>query len=183
MRLCKKSSLRRGMFSPPRSSRIAIPVEAKALVLSRCHRIRKRPMPFKSSMEPNTAGATRQLPKPGRWRLVRIAATVEAVAAAADINRRNTQDIRFLHWLEGLEKRHLTNLSFSEVRRAVQALSSLYVERRDRIDAGSAFTGSGKRAAFAMYFAPLHFLLLREIVGALDVRLPENMAILDLGCG
>ncbi|HEY2382551.1 MAG TPA: methyltransferase domain-containing protein [Terriglobia bacterium] len=89
----------------------------------------------------------------------------------------------FVEWLEALERRHLAHLKFSEVRRAVQALSSLYVERRDRIDARSPFSGAGKRAAFAMYFAPLHFLLIREIVRALDVPLPKATSILDLGCG
>ena len=92
-------------------------------------------------------------------------------------------DDRFLHWLEALQERHLSTLKFSEVRKAVQALSSLYVERRDRIDAASAFDGAGKRAAFAMYFGPLHFLLVREIVHALDARVPAGAGILDLGCG
>ena len=59
-----------------------------------------------------------------------------------------------------------------EVRRAVQALSSLYVERRASIDSGAAFSSAGKRAAFAMYFAPLHFLLVRAIVRALAARVP-----------
>jgi len=89
----------------------------------------------------------------------------------------------FVHWFEALERRHLANLNFSEVRRAVQALSSLYVERRDRIETGSALNGAGKRAAFAMYYSPLHFLLVREIVRALEARVPGNAAILDLGCG
>jgi len=89
----------------------------------------------------------------------------------------------FVQWFEALEARHLSSLSFSEVRRAVQALSSLYVERRDRIDKGSAFSGAGKRAAFALYFAPLHFLLVREIVRALNARIPEDAGLLDLGCG
>ena len=89
----------------------------------------------------------------------------------------------FPRWFEALEGRHLATLNFSEVRKAVQALSSLYVERRERIDAGAAFTGSGKRAAFAMYFGPLHFLLVREIVRALDARIPPDARLLDLGCG
>ena len=89
----------------------------------------------------------------------------------------------FVHWLEALERRHLANLSFSEVRRAVQALSSLYVDRRGRIETGSALNGAGKRAAFAMYFGPLHFLVVREIVRALDARIPSDAPILDLGCG
>src|SRR5438552_461247 len=93
------------------------------------------------------------------------------------------RDDPFVHWFQELERRHLANLNFSEVRRAVQALSSLYVERRDRIHSGSAFNGAGKRAAFAMYFSPLHFLLVREIVRALQAHVPGNAAILDLGCG
>src|SRR5204863_8081427 len=93
------------------------------------------------------------------------------------------RDDRFVHWFEGLEEHHLKNLNFSEVRRAVQALSSLYVSRRERLDRNSALDGAGKRAAFAMFFGPLHFLLVREIVRALDARLPRVTAIRDLGCG
>ena len=93
------------------------------------------------------------------------------------------RDALFEKWIEALERRHLSDLNFSEVRRAVQALSSLYVERRTAINRGSAFGGAGKRAAFALYFSPLHFLLVREIVRALQARIPENAAILDLGCG
>src|SRR2546423_3275275 len=93
------------------------------------------------------------------------------------------RDDRFVHWFEALEERHLKNLNFSEVRRAVQALSSLYVSRRERLDRNSALDGAGKRAAFAMFFGPLHFLLVREIVRALDARVPGETAILDLGCG
>jgi hypothetical protein len=89
----------------------------------------------------------------------------------------------FFTWFEALERRHLQNLKFAEVRRAVQSLSSLYVERRECLGINSVFSGAGKRAAFAMYFGPLHFLLVREIVRALDARLPEKTNILDLGCG
>jgi len=92
-------------------------------------------------------------------------------------------DDPFIRWFEALQERHLSTLKFSEVRKAVQALSSLYVERRARIDAAAAFNGAGKRAAFAMYFGPLHFLLVREIVRALDARIPVGAGILDLGCG
>ena len=89
----------------------------------------------------------------------------------------------FFKWFEALERRHLKNLTFAEVRKGVQALSSLYVHRRERIDENSALNGMGKRAAFAMYFAPLHFLLVREIVRALDARLPSGTTLVDLGCG
>src|SRR6266850_5114822 len=89
----------------------------------------------------------------------------------------------FVRWFEALEERHLGNLRFSEIRRGVQALSSLYVSRRDRLDRNSALDGAGKRAAFAMFFGPLHFLLVREIVRALDARIPRGAEILDFGCG
>ena len=89
----------------------------------------------------------------------------------------------FLQWLGALEGRHFAALNFQEVRRAVQALSALYVERRNRIGQGGAFDGAGKRAAFATYFAPLHFLLVREIVRALDAAKVSTSDILDLGCG
>ena len=93
------------------------------------------------------------------------------------------QDKDFVQWLEALERRHLTNLNFSEVRRAVQALSSLYVERRERLPKSPVFSGAGKRAAFAMYYGPLHFLFVREVVRALGAEVPANAAVLDLGCG
>ena len=80
-----------------------------------------------------------------------------------------------------LEARHLSELTFAEVRRALQALSSLYVERRERMAEGAALDGAGKRAAFALYYGPMHFLLVREIVRALGSRAPRRL--LDLGCG
>jgi hypothetical protein len=93
------------------------------------------------------------------------------------------QDESFISWLEALERRHLADLTFPEVRRAVQALSSIYVERRDRISRSEALSSAGKRAAFAMYFAPLHYLLVSGIVRALKATVPKHGAILDLGCG
>jgi SAM-dependent methyltransferase len=82
-----------------------------------------------------------------------------------------------------LEARHLSELTFAEVRRALQALSSLYVERRGRMADGAALDGAGKRAAFALYYGPLHFLLVREIVRALGPALRAPRRILDIGCG
>jgi hypothetical protein len=69
------------------------------------------------------------------------------------------------------------------VRRGLQALSSLYVERRGRLSGGAALDGAGKRAAFALYYGPLHFLLVREVVRSLGAALPRGARILDLGCG
>jgi hypothetical protein len=88
----------------------------------------------------------------------------------------------FLSWFSALEARHRANLTFAEVRHALQALSSLYVERRHRIG-GDAFRGKGKRAAFCLYYGALHYLLVRQIVRALGAAQPPLEWILDLGCG
>jgi hypothetical protein len=89
----------------------------------------------------------------------------------------------FIRWLDALDGRHRQALSFQEVRRSVQALSSLYVERRNRLAQGAALDGAGKRAAFATFFGPLHFLLVREIVRAVGAAARPYPALLDLGCG
>jgi SAM-dependent methyltransferase len=86
-------------------------------------------------------------------------------------------------WYAALEARHLASLTFQEVRRALQALSSLYVERRERLVLGRALEGAGKRAAFALFYGPLHFLTVREIVAALRAAEPAPSRVLDLGCG
>jgi SAM-dependent methyltransferase len=84
---------------------------------------------------------------------------------------------------QALLARHLDALTFSEVRRALQALSSVYVERRHRLAHGAALDGAGKRAAFALYYGPLHFLLVREIVRRLGSSVRAARLVLDLGCG
>jgi hypothetical protein len=83
----------------------------------------------------------------------------------------------------GLEERHLADLRFSEVTRALRALSSAYVERRETALAGKkALDGAGKRAAFAMYYGPLHFLLVQHIVREIGLT-PRPGTVVDLGCG
>ncbi len=89
----------------------------------------------------------------------------------------------FSRWLAALEARHRADLTFAEIRRGLQALSSLYVERRGRIASGAALDGAGKRAAFALYLGPLHFLIVREVVRALRAAEPAPTRIVDLGCG
>ena len=90
-------------------------------------------------------------------------------------------DERFEHWLAALEERHLANLTFSEVSRALRALSSAYVERRGPQALGRALSGDGKRAAFALFYGPLHYLLTREIAHAVSPRAVRT--VVDLGCG
>jgi hypothetical protein len=89
----------------------------------------------------------------------------------------------FAAWFEALEQRQLADLTFAEVRRGVQAVSSLYVERRGRARPGAVFEGAGKRAAFALYYGPLHFLLVLEIVRRIGAAEPPPGRIVDLGCG
>jgi hypothetical protein len=89
----------------------------------------------------------------------------------------------FLEWTLALERRHLQNLSFQEVRRALQALSSLYVHRRDRLRSGAAFEGAGKRAALALFYGPLHYAVVRHVVRELGAARRPPRCIYDLGCG
>jgi Methyltransferase domain len=84
-------------------------------------------------------------------------------------------------WLAALEARHLANLRIPEVTRALRALSSAYVERRQALARGAALDSAGKRAAFALFYAPLHYLVVRHIVMALGPGAPDT--IVDLGCG
>lgn len=86
-------------------------------------------------------------------------------------------------WYTALEARHLATLTFPEVRRALQALSSLYVERRDRLARDGALAGAGKRAAFALFYGPLHFMVVREVARSVQAFDPPPKRIIDLGCG
>jgi SAM-dependent methyltransferase len=97
----------------------------------------------------------------------------------------NSQDDRFERWLQEAERRHLADLTFPQVSSGLRALSSTYVERRRRLGEGGALDGAGKRAAFALFYAPLHFLLVRAVVHALPetLRTQGPAALVDLGCG
>jgi SAM-dependent methyltransferase len=89
----------------------------------------------------------------------------------------------FPAYYAALEARHRGDLTFPEIRRALQSLSSLYVERRARMAGGRATDGAGKRAAFALYYGAVHFLLVREVVRSLGSSLGAPRLVLDLGCG
>ncbi len=75
------------------------------------------------------------------------------------------------------------DLRFSEVTRALRALSSTYVERRTTaLPAQKALDGAGKRAAFALYYGPIHFVLVQNILA--EVGAPKSPGlVVDLGCG
>jgi hypothetical protein len=87
------------------------------------------------------------------------------------------------NWLAALERRHAAHLTSAELTRALRALSSCYVERRGKLGYGAALEGAGKRAAFALFYGPIHFLTITEIVRALGAADRPPDAIVDLGCG
>ncbi len=89
----------------------------------------------------------------------------------------------FHQWLAALEARHLADLRVPEVTRALRALSSAYVQRRHKVAAGATLDSAGKRAAFALYYGPLHFLTVTHALHELAGGAPPPVSILDLGCG
>ncbi len=97
------------------------------------------------------------------------------------------QDLDKLNaWMTAAEHRHLADLRVQEITRALRALSSAYVERRTQGNGRrvhGALDTAGKRAAFALYYAPLHFMAVSEAVRALGLTQPAPDAIVDLGCG
>jgi SAM-dependent methyltransferase len=88
----------------------------------------------------------------------------------------------FAQWVAALEARHLSDLRVQEVTRALRALSSAYVGRR-RENVHLTLDSAGKRAAFALFYAPLHFLATHLVVRALGADTPAPRGILDIGCG
>jgi hypothetical protein len=95
----------------------------------------------------------------------------------------NPSDDRFTSWIATLEAKHLAVLTFPEVSRALRALSSAYVERRQKLAEGAALSGAGKRAAFALFYGPLHYLLVAHIVQQLPAATANMATLVDLGCG
>ena len=88
-------------------------------------------------------------------------------------------------WLSAAVARVSPPLTFAEVRKGVQAVSSLYVERRPSAGLGARTTESeGKRAALATYYAPLHFLITLQAAAAISKSARAGIRrIHDLGCG
>jgi len=88
----------------------------------------------------------------------------------------------FHEWFAALEARHLADLRVQEVTRALRALSSAYVQRRGKALSRS-LDSAGKRAAFALFYAPLHLLTTHHVVRALGADATPPRSILDIGCG
>jgi hypothetical protein len=80
-----------------------------------------------------------------------------------------------------LLQRYSARFTRSELLKAIRALSARYVESRGGLSA--ALDSDGKRAAFAAFYAPLHYLTTREILRALDAARRPLTRIIDLGCG
>src|SRR5688572_28094836 len=95
----------------------------------------------------------------------------------------------FSEWLKALEARHLADLRVPEVTRALRALSSTYVERRvaggdaAARRAGETLDTAGKRAAFALFYGPLHFIAIAHLIDALSAADPPPGAVVGLGYG
>jgi hypothetical protein len=120
---------------------------------------------------------------------IRLASDSTAVTITSLLNSRESSIFfssspdRVHAWLRALDERHLSSLTASEAARALRALSSCYVERRGRLAEGAALGSAGKRAAFALFYAPLHFFVTREIVRALAPGGGGVTRLHDLGCG
>lgn len=93
-------------------------------------------------------------------------------------------DEPFRSWVAAAERRYLADLTRAELGTALRALSSCYVERRAQLATGAPLASRGKRAAFALFYGPLHYLAVRHIVTALGLdggNAPPTLV--DLGCG
>lgn len=91
----------------------------------------------------------------------------------------------FVTWVEALWQRHTSRLTFQEIRRSLTALSRIYTQERARLGTGAALDGHGKRAAFALYYAPMHYVLVDHALqqAGLTVANPPPGPIVDVGCG
>lgn len=84
---------------------------------------------------------------------------------------------------EALRSRHLASLTRQEFTRAVRALSMRYLERRGQLPDRSPLDSAGKRAAFALFYAPLHWLTVEAAVSTLGLTTKPLIRLFDLGCG
>jgi hypothetical protein len=119
---------------------------------------------------------------------------VDETIRQVEVDRAVSAEARLPAWVSALESRHLADLRVPEVARALRALSSAYVERRhtgketDGRRVRGTLDSAGKRAAFALFYAPLHFIAVARAVaaiggGTISPGRREGGTILDLGCG
>ena len=89
---------------------------------------------------------------------------------------------KFEPWLAAAVARQAP-LSFTDLRKGVQGLSSRYVERRgDRAAIAEALDGPARRGAFATYYAALHLLTAHGAARAAGLA-SATARIVDLGAG
>jgi hypothetical protein len=69
-----------------------------------------------------------------------------------------------------------------EFLKAIRALSARYVERRGTLPDRSPLDSAGKRAAFAAFYAPLHFVTARQVLANIGAP-PGITTVVDAGCG
>jgi hypothetical protein len=86
-------------------------------------------------------------------------------------------------WIDRVIERHTQSMTRPEFLKAVRALSARYVEQRAALRDRSPLDSAGKRAAFAGFYAPLHFLTVRQIVQRVGFGHRPVETIVDLGCG
>jgi hypothetical protein len=86
-------------------------------------------------------------------------------------------------FVAALLDRHAAPLRRPEFLKAVRALSARYVERRATLADRSPLDSAGKRAAFAAYYAPLHYLTVASILRRLAPEARPVTRVVDLGCG
>ena len=104
---------------------------------------------------------------------------------------RDAVETALLRWTTALEARHLADLRVQEVTRALRALSAAYVERRHDDASADArhpkvrgtLDSAGKRAAFAVFYGPLHFIAVSRVALAIRALQTPARSIVDLGCG
>jgi len=86
-------------------------------------------------------------------------------------------------WIARVIERHTQSMTRPEFLKAVRALSARYVEQRAALRDRSPLDSAGKRAAFAGFYAPLHFLTVQQIVESVGLGRRPVETIVDLGCG
>jgi len=85
-------------------------------------------------------------------------------------------------WLESLPARHQAAMTRAEFLKAIRALSARYVERHGALPDRSPLDSAGKRAAFAGFYAPLHFVTAQRVIKVIGA--PDGVAaLIDAGCG
>lgn len=84
-------------------------------------------------------------------------------------------------WIQA-EWAHHAPLGQRDVRKGIQSLSQLYVERAKGIESKAA-SAPARRAASAIYFGPLHALSTQIVLRSLPTPADPQATVVDLGCG